>query len=254
MSELRPGTARAALYAVLAAASEPLTCGDIIERVGVEFSTSSMHQALAVGAELGEVTRAGRPRHYSYSLTMSGRGVARRLPGAAAAPAAPAAKNLAPPLVAKHATSENDGFASSLGTRCTAVVPENRSQGTIEEALRAVLSPDAPLPLAEVLRLLPIGWSRTQAISGLKEGALDGWVNYSPDGWELVGEPPEPRTADPLSVAAIPDHMHLRLQDIAGDLREQLRDAITTGRSAHLVRALASAGAEIATALTLIDD
>jgi hypothetical protein len=55
-------------------------------------------------------------------------------------------------------------------------------------------------------------------------------------------------------VAAIPPHIHLRRLVVAEPRRAQRRDAVTLGRSPHLVRALASAGAELATAITLTNE
>lgn len=237
MDKPRPGTARALIYAAIAKEGPECSAAQIVRAIGGRAQRGAIDMALQKGAQAGDIIRMGESRAYRYSLA----------PAVLAVYSGADAKR-----PGKAANTEGGTFAPSLGARCSAA-PANRSQGTIEDALRAVLSEDAPLPLDEVLRLLPIGWSRTEAISGLKEAALDGWANYGPDGWQLVGEPPAPRAEDPASVRAIPNHMHLRLQEVDGQVREQLRDAVTLGRSPLLCAALANASAELNKALALID-
>lgn len=221
--------AREVVAAVLIAARAPLSRKEIIAAAAGHANAAAIDMALMKGTGT-DFVRTGEPFHYRYAI----------------------AEDAVPPPVANDDPAGTGGLAPSVGTRCN-VVPENPSQGTIEQALRGVLSEDAPLPLDEVLRQLPIGWSRTEAISGLKEAALDGWASYGPDGWQLVGEPPAPPAADPASVRAIPNHMHLRLQEVDGQVREQLRDAVTLGHSPFLCAALANASAELNKALALID-
>jgi hypothetical protein len=155
-----------------------------------------------------------------------------------------------PPPVAKgeaHAAVGAD-LAPGIGTRC-AVLPENRAQGTIFEALRAVMAADVPRTLDEIFADLPIGWSRAEALRALKEGSWEGWVNFNQDGWTLSGDPPETRVDDPLVIADIPSHARMRLEEISGSLRELLRDGITLHHGPRLIRALANAYAEVESAL-----
>lgn len=234
-----PGSARAIVYAALEQLGPRASSAAIIRtavgKARGRQGRKSLEVALANGVTYGDILREGDARPFVYTLITGAPTTTGATPKAQAAQPEP-----------------QPSFTASVGMKCNRA-PENRAQGTIEEALRAVLSEDAPLPLDEVLRLLPIGWSRTEAISGLKEAALDGWANYGPDGWQLVGEPPAPRAEDPASVRAIPNHMHLRLQEVDGQVREQLRDAVTLGRSPLLCAALANASAELNKALALID-
>lgn len=237
MASPRAGTARALVYDVLGRIGPEASAAAITRAVGDGASRASIDQALANGVKHQDITRVGEHRAYRYTLVA----VEPEATGAVPPPVAKAVK--APPA---------PEFAPALGTRCT-VLPDNPSQGTIAQALRAVLAADVAMPLNEVFLAVPLGWSRTEVLSGLKEAALDGWVNYGVDGWQLAGDPPETRAEDPLAVARIPNHAQHRLQELSGGVSEQLSDAVRLGRTPHFVRALAIAHAELATALQLLD-
>lgn len=228
MASPRAGTARALVYDALGRVGPGASAGAVARAVGDAVSRASIDQALANGTKHKDIVREGEHRAYRYTLVA-------RLPRSAGAKASPAAE-----------------FAPALGTRCT-VLPDNPSQGTIAQALRAVLSADSALPLDEIFLALPVGWSRAEAIAGLTEGVHAEWIRYTRDGWQLIGDPPETRAEDPLAVARIPNHTLHRLQEIDGGVREQLGDAVALGRSPAFVRALAIASAEIHTALQLLD-
>jgi hypothetical protein len=237
----QPGTARALVYAVLEKLGPGASIGDIAGVAGTQqFAYANIAQAVVVGVSAGDIERTGQRGSYRYTLRTNA------AEGDAHATAA------APPPVAKGAPHAAVGadLAPGVGTRCAVSAPENRAQGTIAQALRAVMSVDAPLPLNEIFMALPMGWSRTEALAGLKEAALDGWVNFDNDGWTLVGDPPEPRAADPLVIADMPSHVRLRLEEIRGSLNELLRDAIQLHDQPVLIRALANAYAETDSALT----
>lgn len=241
MSSIRPNTARAAVYAYLAEAPEPLPRAEVISGLSRSgFSDANLSQALVSGAKSGELVRLGDAMPYRYTLSESGR----------------ALLGLAPPPGAKdEAHNVNQGLTASLGTRC-GVVPENRSQGTIAQALRAVLH-DQPQTLEEIFLALPIGWSRAEAVGGLQEAVLAGWVTHDRDGWALVAEPPadaiEP-AEDPLSVDRIPNYQRERAVELRSDLTALLADALRAHRPAPVLSAIAQASEHMHRAVALLSD
>ena len=207
----------------------------VVRAVGDAHSRTAIYQAISRGVRDREISRDDNSR---LTLLVSAPQIA---PSGAGAVPPPGAKSAAP-------AATGGDLAPGMGTRC-AVLPENRSQGTIREALRAVLTADTPMTIDEVFEALPVGWSRAEALRALKEGTWEGWVNFGSDGWSLAGDPPESRTDDPLIVVDIPSHARMRLQEISGSLQELLRDGITLHHGPRLIRALANAYAEVDIAL-----
>src|SRR5690606_7244613 len=139
MSSPRPGSGAAAVYRALEKLGADASAAEVVRAVAGATSRENIDQALANGVRRGDIARTGEHRAYRYTLVMPP-------PGSSGAPPPPGAKDAA------H--NVNQGLSASLGTRCS-VLPENRSQGTIAQALRAVLH-DQPQNLDEIFLALPI--------------------------------------------------------------------------------------------------
>jgi hypothetical protein len=207
----------------------------IVRAVGDAHSRTAIYNAVARGVRAEEIARDHDGR---LTLLVSAPQIA-----PSGAPAVPphGANSAAPAAIAGD-------LSPGVGTRC-AVLPENRAQGTIQEALRVVLAVDLPQTTDEVFDALPAGWARTDALRALREGAWEGWINFVNGAWTLVGDPPETRAEGPLLVIDIPSHARMRLEEIRGELNELLVDAIRLHNGPRLIRAIANAYAEVDTAL-----
>lgn len=152
-------------------------------------------------------------------------------------------------------------FAASLGTVCRVTAPANKSEGSIEEALHAILDLDELLTLDELLVALPSGWSRTEALSALCDGVHGNWIASSNrEGrtyYRLAGRPPQKRS-DPLvlgvaSLAAVPvalppvstANFRERIDFMRMNLRGLLADACSEDVPCVLLQHLAEAGTAI---------
>lgn len=237
MAKPHAGSARDLVYRAVYSLDADASVAEIVRAVGKKVCRQSIDTALWSGVRDGDIVRSGERGNGGYRYAMA---VAHEATGAPIKPALIAA-------------SPSPAFSATLGTNCVATAPANRSQGSIQGALRAVLATDASLSLAGVLDALPIGWSRTEALSGLKEGALEGWINYSADGWCLVGEPPGAPAPDPLRIALAPHDARDQLTEINDAVYALLSDAVRERKAPALVRALASAGLEIVTAMSLLE-
>lgn len=242
----RSTSTRYAIYSALARAAAPMTCAKVISAVGSRAKRSGIDNALSVGVSEGHIVRTGQFRDYSYSLAASVAQLLTRHQAAEEDDAAPLASGVS------AAAEDASPLAASLRTVCSRA-PANRTKGTIAQALRVVLCADVAMPLDELFMALPMGWSRTDAISGLREGVLDGWIGRMGDGYHLLGDPPEERADDPLSVVRIPHQSRHHLEEIGAGLHALLSDAVRERRNPALLRALASAGAEVSAAMTLLD-
>lgn len=242
MRSPKPGTARALVYAVLHRLGPDQSAAAIVRAAGAAFSRPNLDQAIQRGVAEGDIERTGEYRNYRYELRAE---AAASLAGASGVVPPPVAKSAAPAPVAGD-------LSAGMGTRC-AVLPENRSQGTIRDALRVVLAADVPQSTDEVFNALPAGWARTDALRALREGTWEGWINFLDGAWTLVGDPPATLTSDPLLVVDIPSHARMRLEEIRGGLKELLVDAVRLHNGPRLIRAIANAYAEVDTALDEID-
>lgn len=242
MASLRAGSARDLVYRAMAALKPEASTGEVVRAIGGKVERNNIDVAIAKGVREGDIKRTGERGGYRYTLRA---GVVECAASRAAAVPPPGAKSAAPAAV-------GGDLSPGLGTRC-AVLPENRSQGTIQEALRAVLAVDTPQTTDEVFSALPAGWARADALRALREGAWEGWINFLGGAWTLVGDPPETRAEDPLLVVDIPSHARMRLEEIRGGLNELLLDAIRLHNGPRLIRAIANAYAEVDTALDEIN-
>ena len=242
MRSPKPGTARAQVYAAMNRLGPDKAISEIFRAIGGEFDYPNVRQALVVGVADGDIERTGERGSYRYTLRA---GVTESASATPTAVTPPGAKSDAPADV-------GGDLSAGMGTRC-AVLPENRAQGTIQEALRVVLAVDVPQTTDEVFSALPAGWARTDALRALREGAWEGWVNFLDGAWTLVDDPPSTKASDPLLVVDIPSHARMRLEEIRGGLNELLLDAIRLNNGPRLIRAIANAYAEVDTALDEID-
>ena len=225
MRDPNRGSAREAVLRVLTAHKTAMTVQAIASAIGGEHGYAAVQQAVQTSARHGEIIREGANRPFNYRARATH--VAR--------PAAPATEAASSP-------TSSDNLSPSVGLVCgPQAIPQNRSQGTIEEALAAILT-DRPQGIDEIFVALPIGWSRADAVAGLKEAVLAEWAKCEAHGWVLVGEPPEPSAAP---VEAPVSHMGERLQAVRSGLGELLRDAVRLQDAPPLIRCIANAYAEV---------
>lgn len=225
MRDPRPGTVRHQVYRAMAGFTDPIVPSQIKEALLGKVDPEQVDMAISTGVKQRDIVRFGDTKPYSYRLC-------ERLH--------PRAAELA--REAEKAYVRSDNLSPSVGLVCgPQAIPQNRSQGTIEEALAAILT-DRPQSIDEIFVALPIGWSRADAVAGLKEAVLAEWAKCEARGWVLVGEPPEPSAAP---VEAPVSHMGERLQAVRSGLGELLRDAVRLQDAPPLIRCIANAYAEV---------
>ena len=135
--------------------------------------------------------------------------------------------------------------------------PLNPSQGRVEDAIASALSGGQHLALAELLDVLPRGWSRADLVGALTDGLLDGWiVSTSNDArvrYALMRWPP-PIHADPLVAKFKAVRMQERLAVIEVELSTALGEAREFELTEDLLQTLVQARRCVRLGLARIDE